>query len=294
MPRRDQIAQIVIEPNSFNATGTGPRITIVTREPGPRGPWNGQARLQIRDSALNARNPHAENKPSTRRTVVSTNYSGPIIKGRLGMTINLSKEQYENGGNSLRAITVDGPLNKTFFSPSTYDSMGFSHNWFFSQTHQVNYSVNYNRQKDLNQGIGNLTLEERASDGSSHGWNFQISDNKTISPKMTNTINFRMNRNSSRTTPRTNAIAINVLDAFNGGGAQNRSESTNTSWNFNDNLRWTPNPKIEFPIRAECESPVESQPDGKQLSRHVHVFEFGGLPPGNAADLHSNIGQSPG
>ena len=40
-PRRDQIAQIVIEPNSFNATGTGPRITIVTREPGPRGPWTG-------------------------------------------------------------------------------------------------------------------------------------------------------------------------------------------------------------------------------------------------------------
>ena len=28
MPTRDQIAQIIIEPNSFNANGTGPRITI--------------------------------------------------------------------------------------------------------------------------------------------------------------------------------------------------------------------------------------------------------------------------
>jgi hypothetical protein len=246
LPRRDQIAQIVIEPNSFNATGTGPRITIVTREPGPRGPWTGQARLQFRDSALNARNPHSENKPPTRRTVVSTNYSGPVIKGRLGMTVNLSKEQYENGSNSIRAITPDGPLNKTFFSPSTYDSLGFSHNWFFNQNHQINYNFNYNRGKDLNQGIGNLNLEERASDSSNHGWNFQISDNKTISPKMTNTVNFRINRNNSRTTPRTNAVAINVLDAFSGGGAQNRSESRNSSWNFNDNLRWTPNPKLNL------------------------------------------------
>ena len=59
LPRRDQIAQIVIEPNSFNATGTGPRITIVSREPGPRGPWSGNASYSYRDSRLNAATPHS-------------------------------------------------------------------------------------------------------------------------------------------------------------------------------------------------------------------------------------------
>ena len=246
MPRRDQIAQIVIEPNSFNATGTGPRITIVTREPGPRGPWTGNASLQYRDSALNARNPHAENKPATRRTVVSTSYYGPVIPGRLGMEIDLSKQQYENGSNSIRAITTAGLVDKTFFSPSTNDGLGISNNWYFSQTHSLRYSINYSRSKNLNQGIGNFTLEERASDSSSHSWYFQLYDNKTISPKMTNTIQFQTNRNNSQTTPRTNAVAINVLDAFNGGGAQNRSESRNSTFNFSDILRWTPNPKLNF------------------------------------------------
>ena len=46
--------------------------------------------------------------------------------------------------------------------------------------------------------------------------------------------------------PGTNSIAINVLDAFNAGGAQNRSESRNTNWNAFDNLRWTLNPKLNL------------------------------------------------
>ena len=246
LPRRDQIAQIVIEPNSFNATGTGPRITIVTREPGPRGPWNGGATFTYQDSRFNARTPHAENKPKTRRSVISTNYSGPVIKGRLGMTINLSKQQYENSNSFIRAVTPDGAINKSVFSPSTYDNIGFTNNWYFSQTHQIFNSFTYNREKNQNQGPGNFTLEERAFDNSSHGWNLQVSDNKTISPKMTNTFNFRMQRNNSGSTPRTNAIAINVLDAFNGGGAQNRSESRNRSFNIGNTLRWTPSPKWNY------------------------------------------------
>jgi hypothetical protein len=246
LPRRDQIAQIVIEPNSFNATGTGPRITIVTRQPGPQGPWQGNASYTYRDSRLNARNPHSDNKPPSRRSVVSTGYRGPLIKGRLGMDINLSKEQYENGTNSIRAITPGGPIDKTFFSPSTYDSINFSNQLYFSQTHTMNWNFNYNRSKDRNQGIGNFTLEERASDNKNNGWNLNFSDNKTISPKMTNTFQFRIQRNSSSSIPRTDAIAINVLDAFNGGGAQNHSESRNQSWGFTDRIGWTPNPKLNF------------------------------------------------
>jgi hypothetical protein len=195
---------------------------------------------------LNARTPHADNKPKSRRSVFNTSYNGPLIKGRLGMSINLSKEQYDNGGSSIRAITMDGPINKGIFSPSTSDYLQFSNNWYFSQTHSITHSFSYNRSKDLNQGPGGFTLEERASDSRNSNWNFQITDNKTISPKMTNTVGFRMGRSNSRNAPRTNAIAINVLDAFNGGGAQNRSEARNSNFQINDNLRWTRTPKLSF------------------------------------------------
>jgi hypothetical protein len=162
------------------------------------------------------------------------------------MEINLSKEQYENGGNSIRAYTPSGLVDKTFFSPSTYDNLNLSNQLFFSQTHTMNWNFGFNRQKDLNQGIGNLTLEERAADSQSHGFNFNFSDNKTISPKMTNTIQFRINRNTSSSTPRTDAIAINVIDAFNGGGAQNRSESRNYNVGVMNRFGWTPTPKMNL------------------------------------------------
>ena len=247
LPTRDQIAQIIIEPNSFNANGTGPRITIVSRNPGPTR-WAGGASLIYRDAALNARNPGSVNKPPSHRTVVSTNYNGPVIKGKLGMSFNISKEQSESGNNSIRAVTPTGPVNTAFVSPSTYDSIGFSHNWYLSTKNSLTYSFNYNRNKSLNGGIGGFTLPERASDSSGHGWNFQISDNKTLSTKLTNTFQFRTNRNSNQSTPRTNAIAINVLDAFNGGGAQSLNNSHGSNYNMTDSIRWTPTPKWNFQL----------------------------------------------
>jgi hypothetical protein len=255
LPTRDQIAQIVIEPNSFNATGTGPRITITSRQPGPTR-WAGNASFQYRDSALNARTPGAQNKPNTRRSVISTNYNGPVIKGKLGMTLNLSKQQSESGTTPIRAITLNGPVDKAYFSPSTSDNLGISNNWYFSTTHTLFNSVTYFRSKNLNQGIGGFTLEERASDSQSSGLNIQVTDNKTISPRMTNTLQFRLTRGSSRATPRTNAVAINVLDAFNGGGAQNRSETRNSTYFVGNTLRFTPTPKwnIQFSLNMNHQS----------------------------------------
>ena len=255
LPTRDQIAQIVIEPNSFNANGTGPRITVVSRQPGGTR-WSGNARFQYRDSALNARTPHAISKPPSHTSVITTNYSGPVIKGKMSMTFNLSKQQSESGNSSIRAITPGGPINTGVFSPSTYDSIGFSQNWYLSTNHTIYNSFEYTRTKNLNQGIGGFTLEERASDSRDNGWNFQISDNKTLSPKMTNTFNFRMSRGNARTAPRTVALGINVVDAFYGGGAQNRSESSNASYNLNDTFRWTPTPKwnLQFNLNMNRQS----------------------------------------
>ena len=273
LPTRDQIAQIIIEPNSFNANGTGPRITIVSRTPGPTR-WDGNASFQYQDSSFNARNPHSENKPPSRRSVFSTSYRGPLIKGKLGMTISISKQQSEAQNNSIRAITPFGPVNTAFVSPSTYDSATISHQWFLATGHTLSHSFSYNRSKNLNQGIGGFTLEERASDGKNHGWNFQVADNFTISPKMTNTFQFRTNRNNTRTTPRTNAIAINVLDAFNGGGGQNLSETSNTTYNLNNILRWTPTPKwnLQFAFNANYQSNYSSL-----QNNYLGTFTFSSL-----------------
>jgi hypothetical protein len=247
LPTRDQIASIVIEPNSFNANGTGPKITIVTRLPGAQR-WGGNLSFQYRDAALNARTPGSANKTPMHRTVISTNTNGPVIRGKWTTTVNLSKEQYENGQQALRAVTPSGPVNSSFLSPSTYDNLNLNNQLYFSQTNQLQVSFGYNRQKDLNQGIGGFTLPERASNAKSNGWNLSFNHNLTISPRMTNRLGFRVNHSSNETIPATNAVAINVLDAFNGGGAQNLSNRRNTNMQLTNMLQMTPTPKLNFQI----------------------------------------------
>jgi len=253
LPTRDQIAQIVIEPNSFNANGTGPRITITTRQPGPQR-WAGGLGFQYRDAGLNARQPGSANRAPMHKTTVSTNYDGPVIKGKWGMRINLSKDQSDSGSTAIRAITPTGPVNGSFLSPSTYDNINLNNTLYFSQKHSMQAIFGYNRNKNENQGIGGFNLPERAYNSKGNGWNVQLSDNLTLSPKMTNTFGFRVNHSTSHTRPLTNAISINVLDAFYGGGAQNFADTRNTNFNMNNILRWTPTPKWNFQIAFNANS----------------------------------------
>jgi hypothetical protein len=255
LPTRDQIAQIIIEPNSFNANGTGPRITIISKQPGPTR-WAGNLSFQYKNSALNAATPGSINKPQTHRSVVSLGYNGPVIKGKLGMNFNVSKEQSESSSSSIKAVTPAGPVNATVVSPSTYDYVNISQNWYLTTKHTLFDSFSFNRNRSPNGGIGGFTLPERGSNSSSQGWNAQVSDNLTISSKMTNTFQFRVNHSNSGTNPLTIGIAINVLDAFNGGGAQNLSSSRNSNYNINETLRWTPNAKwnLQFAINGNHQS----------------------------------------
>jgi hypothetical protein len=273
LPTRDQIAQIIIEPNSFNANGTGPRITIVTKQPGPTR-WAGNFGFQYRNSALNAATPGSVNKPQTRRSVVSFGYNGPVIKGKLGMTFNASKEQSESSSAAIRAVTPAGPVNATVVSPSTYDYLSASQNWYLSTKHTLLDSFSYNRNRSPNGGIGGITLPERGYNSSSYGWNAQVADNLTISSKMTNTLQFRINHNNSGTNPLTTGIAINVLDAFNSGGAQNASSSRNLNYNLNETLRWTPNAKwnFQFAVNANHQSN-----DNISVNNYLGTYTFSSL-----------------
>jgi hypothetical protein len=78
--------------------------------------------------------------------------------------------------------------------------MSASQNWYLSTKHTLLDSFSYNRNRCPNGGIGGFTLPERGYNSSSYGWNAQVADNLTISSKMTNTLQFRINHNNSGTT----------------------------------------------------------------------------------------------
>src|SRR5262249_5337278 len=167
IPPRDQIQQIIIDTNVFSAEGNGgPRIQIITK-PGT-GPWSGNLNLNFNDSGLNARNPLAASKPLKHQRQFVTSYGGPVIPGKLTLRFNARTLQIEQEGSAIIAVTPAGAVNKEVFSPVKNQFVGTNGQLFLTQNNTFNFSLNYNSNEQLNQGIGGVTLPERALNFKGH------------------------------------------------------------------------------------------------------------------------------
>jgi hypothetical protein len=103
----------------------------------------------------------------------------------------------------------------------------------------VHFGGQYNSTNSQNNGIGNFTLPERGSNTSSRSYGFDVKQMTVFSERTVYETSFLWRDDRNETTPLTNAISINVLDAFNGGGAQNRSEVDVTAMHFGNLLYHT-------------------------------------------------------
>jgi Carboxypeptidase regulatory-like domain len=244
-PTKDQIQTIIIDSNVFSAEGNGgPRIQIITK-PGV-GPWSGGMNFSFNDESMNAKNPWDPNKPSRQRRQFFTNYGGPVIPGKLTMRFNASEFEFESGGSSVNAVTPDGPVNKGIVSPLTNRSVSVSGQLFLTPNNTLNFGVNYGINKQENGGVGGINLPERAFNNKGHSWGMNFQTRSIIGTKTIYETRFLIRKTFSSTKPVSDAPAINVLDAFNGGGAQNYNETTNRVLNFGSTLRLTLSPKLNL------------------------------------------------
>jgi hypothetical protein len=98
----------------------------------------------------------------------------------------------------------------------------FGPNFTINKTHSLVGNFNYSDSSTENSGVGGLNLPERASNQKGHNFTIQMTERANFSARLTNEFRFQMRQNNSGTVPVTAAMAINVTDSFNGGGAQNR------------------------------------------------------------------------
>jgi len=273
IPPRDQIQQIIIDTNVFSAEGTGgPRIQIITK-PGT-GPWSGNLNLNYNDSGLNAKNPLAPNKPQKHQRQIVTSYGGPVIPGKLTLRFNARTLQIEQEGAAIVAVTPSGSVNKEVFSPTKNQNLNTNGQLFLTQNHTFNFGANYNTNEFRNQGIGGFNLAERATNFKGHNWNFQLSERGIIKPTFISEVRFNMFHNQNSQTPVTEAVAINVLDAFNGGGAQNRTRRRGTNYNFGNTIRWNVKPTVNLQIGTDW---VYNKNYSSSETNYLGVFTFSSL-----------------
>ena len=274
VPPRDQIQQIIIDTNVFSAenAGGGPRIQIITK-PGT-GPWSGNLNANFNDQFLNARSPLDLNRPKKQQKIFTTSYGGPVIPGKLTLRFTARSLQIEQQGTSIVAVTPSGPINQGVFTPYKNENLNSNGQIFITENNSVSFLVNYNTNQFLNQGIGGATLPERASNFKGHNWNFQLSERAIVNPRLTSEVRFFMFHNQNSTLPVTEAVAINVLDAFNSGGAQNRTRRRGTFYNFGNTIRWTVKPTVNLQIGTDFnENRNYSSAEGNYLG----VFTFSSL-----------------
>jgi hypothetical protein len=235
LPRPDQIAEIIVDPSPMSADGRGgPRIEIVTR-PGT-GRWQRSVDLGFADESLNARTRGESRKEPRQTRDIGLEVGGPVIPSRLDVTFEFSSETDERAGNSLHAITSSGQVLQGIVQPRREREFQVGAQLAINPRHRLDVRLTGGLDEADNEGVGGFTLLERGSDNRSTQWTLQVSE-RMSRPNLTNNARIQIARTTARVVPLRDGFAINVADAFDGGGGTNRSNNQDVSFRVDDTLR---------------------------------------------------------
>src|SRR5262245_91653 len=254
LPNRAEIQEIRIVNTSFSADGnaSGPRIEIVTR-PGT-GFWTGNLGFNFADESLNARAPLSTgSKPASQTRNFDGQLRGPILPGKITATFNVQKRESESESNAIRAVTVNGPVDQGISRITKNRTFRFGPNITLNKVHSIVGNFNYTDSSTANGGVGGFSLPERATDQRGHNLTIQFTERANFSSRLTNEFRVQVRQNHTGTVPITNAMAINVNDAFNGGGAPNRNASRTMDYIFGNTVRWQPVRKLTLTMAGEAD-----------------------------------------
>jgi hypothetical protein len=254
LPARENILQIRVNQNPFSAESPTPgigRVDIVTK-PG-NDQWRGTFGVNFRNSALDARNAFAATKPDLGQNRLQFNLGGPLVKKKISFFLNVERRSLD-GSNNVNATTLDGlysanvqaPSNNLFFNLRTdfllndRNTLNVSYNRFGSTSLNREFAVRFGGfgggggfgGNKLSSGSTYL-LPERGSNAENTNHTFQLSETFIISPKLILESRLRYQREASNVTAVSQGVAINVLDAFSGGGS-----TCCPSMRLENNLEW--------------------------------------------------------
>ena len=252
IPPKDQIQEIRISNNPFSSEFSGigyGRTEIITKA--GTGDMHGTLNFEFRDAAMNARDPFLTTrdgspavKPPAQTRNFQSNFSGPIIRNRLSLNLNVRHFDNENT-NTIRAIIPgsDGTgqsYSAPFVTPNNNRNVNARSQFAINKNNTLYVNYQNQHQQRRNQLFGGpTTLEDRAADNIVRNSEFQTRETSVLTKSIVHEVRFEYRKDFSQTTPHVIAQAINVLDSFNGGGGQNNSLSNNRNLEFSNLLMYS-------------------------------------------------------
>lgn len=236
LPTREEIRTIRFRNNSFSADNHDAgrtQIDIITR---PNTNWAGNANVNLRGDALNARQPQARIETPQQDTQFQLGVRGPILAGKTSFNFNA------NGASGYRSepiIAIDENGN-TFDDDarSTTDQRSFRLGLEHALTRNQSLFVQFDRNQNdgRGQGVGGFNLAERASARSSDANQLRFRLQGLVGKAALNEVRVQLNRNNNENWSLSAAPTIIVQDAFSKGGAGVSSRGETQSFEVADNF----------------------------------------------------------
>ncbi len=228
-PPKNTIREIRINQNPYSAEyselGYG-RIEIFTKPGSDK--FHGQLFVSGNDSSFNTSNPYVGVQPPYHSFFVFGDVSGPVNK-KTSMFLNA---QYNNQQTNaiVVATTLDADLQPTAFNaaipnPTVTSEYSGRIDRQVTPTNTLVTKYDYNSVQVSNGGVGLLVLPSQGFNSTTTTQTLQLQDTQVLGATMVSDAHFQYLRTRLDQTPVSDAPAINVLGAFNGGGGPSQITS---------------------------------------------------------------------
>ncbi len=238
LPPKSEIQSVEFNLNPYSAayhTPTGIRIMIHTK-PGI-GAWHGQFSIAGRNTYFDARNAFSPVATPEAYRRGDIDLQGPLWQHHTSLFLSL-RAMPDYSSSTILATTPGGVLQSLAIQPAktVYGSARVSqvlpHNQLLQFTYQRNYHYNGN------QGVGGISLDPRAYFSSNFEHLFRLSLEGPLGNTVLNQLQFQGDLTDGGSHSNTLAPGIDVLGAFNTGGAGVESINRDHGWYLNENLDW--------------------------------------------------------
>jgi hypothetical protein len=242
LPPKNAIREIRINQNPFSPEydklGFG-RIEILTK-PGS-GKLNGTFSYNFANRFWNSRNPYAQQKAPFTLNELGGNLSGPIGK-RASFFLDVRRETVDNG-SIVNAITLDpqtlaivNPFTATPVTAQSRVNVNPRIDYQLNDKNTLVFRYSFAHSDIQDAGIGSLNLLSRAYENLNTSHTIQITETAVLSNTAINETRFQFYHTAGETIANSNDPALQVLGAFNAGGAQvGHSFSTQNSYELQNN-----------------------------------------------------------
>ncbi|HEX8736789.1 MAG TPA: TonB-dependent receptor [Pyrinomonadaceae bacterium] len=231
IPPKQAIQQVRINQNVYSAQFDSPfgsGVDIFTQAKVDK--FNGSIGFNFADSRLDARNPFLGSVLPSRLREYSLDLSGPIGKKS---NFYISSSRSENDRSALiNASILDADLQpkafrQSFAAPARSNNIYLNINSDITEKHKLFFSGGLYNNHSKGSGVGDFTLPGRAADTSNGGGNFQFSDTYLRNTDFVSQTAISFYSYSSRSRPATSAVALDVSEAFSGGGSTQNFKTGN-------------------------------------------------------------------